>query len=373
MRSPVHVLGTSTPRRRRSTAPEPRRGAPRRRRPYRPRSTAGTAADRLRETPRRRRSGSSLHRPAFGYGRAMAQRSPDGHVRDARRLLTGDRSSRRWRWATSRSCITPTSSTSRRISPTSSTPTARPTRWLWRGHCPGRGSRCCSRADQPARRILVVWILFVLAVIPTLVIPQYAPALDRADALELALWVGGCFLLITLLGTRRVLRGFIPCAAAAINFLVRHRHPLVCFNGYVLAAGVKLELPSLGDVYGVRASSRRPAPTPCWVHRSAAVQGAEPSDDRARPLGPAVAVGPGRRPRPGLPLRRAGQQASILSPLVAIAVAFLVFKRRRLPSVGAALLAGPLLSLGSLMADWLTGRTTSARCSCAGCWSRPGW
>ena len=58
---------------------------------------------------------------------------------------------------------------------------------------------------------------------------------------------------------------------------------------------------------------------------------------------------------------------------MAIAVAFLVFKRRRLPSVGAALLAGPLLSLGSLMADWLDGvGRRRAHCSCAALLVTPG-
>jgi hypothetical protein len=101
---------------------------------------------------------------------------------------------------------------------------------------------------------LIAWVLFLIAVLPSLVVPQYAPALSRPAALELALWVGGCFLLVAVIGTRRPLRGFVPLmplrsrtwwTLIAVLFVV--------LNGYVLLAiGVNWTLPSFNDVYGVR-------------------------------------------------------------------------------------------------------------------------
>ena len=105
---------------------------------------------------------------------------------------------------------------------------------------------------------VIVWVLFLIAVLPSLVVPQYAPALSTQAALELALWVGGCFLLVVLLGTRHPLRGFIPLvplrartwwSLVAVLFVV--------LNGYVvLAIGINWTLPSFNDVYGVRGEFR---------------------------------------------------------------------------------------------------------------------
>ena len=105
---------------------------------------------------------------------------------------------------------------------------------------------------------LIVWVLFLIAVLPSLVVPQYAPALSQQAALELTLWVGGCFLLVAVIGTRHPLRGFVPLmplrartwwSLIAVLFVV--------LNGYVmLAIGVNWTLPSFNDVYGVRGEFR---------------------------------------------------------------------------------------------------------------------
>jgi hypothetical protein len=100
----------------------------------------------------------------------------------------------------------------------------------------------------------IVWVLFIIAIVPSLVVPQWAPALPPGEALEMALWVGGCSALVVGLGTRQPLRGFVP------------RHPLrmatfwqivaglfVVLNAYSLrTAGVHFTLPSLDNVYGLR-------------------------------------------------------------------------------------------------------------------------
>lgn len=105
---------------------------------------------------------------------------------------------------------------------------------------------------------LIVWVLFLIAVLPSLVVSQYAPALSRPAALELALWVGGCFLLVVLLGTRHPLRGFVPIMPLrARTWWVLIAVLFVVLNGYVmLAIGVSWTLPSFNDVYGVRGEFR---------------------------------------------------------------------------------------------------------------------
>jgi hypothetical protein len=105
---------------------------------------------------------------------------------------------------------------------------------------------------------LIVWVLFLIAVLPSLVVPQYAPALSRPAALELALWAGGCFLLVVVLGTRRVLRGFVPLMPLrSRTWWLLIAALFVVLNGYVvLTIGVNLTLPSFNDVYGVRGEFR---------------------------------------------------------------------------------------------------------------------
>ena len=105
---------------------------------------------------------------------------------------------------------------------------------------------------------VIVWLLYLVAVLPGVIVPQISPALSQDEAFRLALWVAGCFLAVVLLGTRQALRGFIPLAQ-----LPERRWWLligglwVVLNAVVLAfAGVKLTLPSFEDVYGVRGDFR---------------------------------------------------------------------------------------------------------------------
>lgn len=203
----------------------------------------------------------------------------------------------------------------------------------------------------------IAWVLFVLLVAPTLTVSQYVPALGSDKAFELALWVGGCFSLIALLGTRQILRGFLPSIAMKDPpFWWVVAALFVGLNLYVLASiGVNTDLPSLDDVYGVRGEFRQEAdlnPTLGY-------------------LGPLLAtvVNPLMMVR-GLWQRRwlwlaagvfgqlylyaaQGNKTALLSP-VAVAAAFLLLRRRRPPPAAAMLFAAPVLSLIMLALDWLT-------------------
>lgn len=201
---------------------------------------------------------------------------------------------------------------------------------------------------------VIAWILFIIAVIPSLVVPQYAPALSKPVAFELALWVGGCFLLVATFGTRQALRGFIPLTPlrpqtwwliVAIAFVV--------LNGIVVAAiGVTFNLPALDDVYGVRGEFR-------------IEQAADPA------LGYVVAlldklINPLMIIR-GLRDRRwtwaaagvlasvylyaeQGNKSALFTP-VAMVGAYLLLRRYR-PTGTSLLLAAPLASMAVMAVDW---------------------
>jgi hypothetical protein len=191
----------------------------------------------------------------------------------------------------------------------------------------------------------IVWVLYVITVIPSLVVPQWAPALGYGAALELTVWVGVCFGLVVTLGTRQVLRDFVP------------RHPLsprafrlllaaafVALLAYsVLTAGVNLSLPSLDDVYGVRDEFRQQT-------------SASPALGYVVPLftgliSPAMmALGFWDRRPQWLVAGMVGQlyvfaaegaKSAFFSPL-AIALAFLLVRRRR-PMIGSGSLLGAAL------------------------------
>jgi hypothetical protein len=104
----------------------------------------------------------------------------------------------------------------------------------------------------------IVWVLFIIAIVPSLVVPQWAPALSRGEALELALWVAACFGLVVGIGTRQLLRGFVPrYPLRPATFWLVIAGLFVGLNAYALrVAGLNLTLPSLDNVYGVRGEFR---------------------------------------------------------------------------------------------------------------------
>jgi hypothetical protein len=105
----------------------------------------------------------------------------------------------------------------------------------------------------------IVWVLYIITVIPSIVVPQWAPALDYGSALQLAVRVGGCFALVVVLGTRQVLRDFVPrypLSQRTFRLLLAAVFAMLLAYS-IVTAGINFSLPSLDDVYGVRAEFRQ--------------------------------------------------------------------------------------------------------------------
>ena len=109
------------------------------------------------------------------------------------------------------------------------------------------------RIGRPSH--FIVWVLFLVAVVPSIVIPQISPALDTGQALTLACWVSGSFALVAVAGTRRLLRDFVPRPSCDPRtfWLVLVVATVIADIYVAVAIGFRLELPSLTDVYGLRA------------------------------------------------------------------------------------------------------------------------
>lgn len=109
------------------------------------------------------------------------------------------------------------------------------------------------RISQPSH--VICWLLFVVAVAPSIVVPQYTDVLRSDDALEVALWVFVSFLPVATLGTRRAVRGSVPRVIVSPSaFWTGLTVLAVLVFAYVVSqVGITFDLPSLSDVYGVRA------------------------------------------------------------------------------------------------------------------------
>jgi hypothetical protein len=211
------------------------------------------------------------------------------------------------------------------------------------------------RISRPSH--FIAWVLFIVAVVPAIVIPQIAPALSRADALELAVWVAISYLPVATLGTRRALRGFVPRRPLrASTFWTLLIAAYAGLSGYVLAtAGLNLQLPSLNDVYGVRAE----------------LAAKEETDALLSYVVPLLAgvVNPAVLAR-GLWARKwawvlagvlgqvfvysvSGNKTAVLSP-IALAGGYLLLRSRRTPAATACLLAAPVVSVAVVLIDRLS-------------------
>lgn len=211
------------------------------------------------------------------------------------------------------------------------------------------------RITQPSH--FIVWVLFTVAVVPSIVVPQYSEVLTVRDATELAVWVAVSYLPVATLGTRGALQCFLPriqLSATAFWFCVFILFSIICIY-LVGALGVRTQLPSLLDVYGVRAELK--------------------TDEAYRPplnyVVPLLAnvLNPIMMVR-GLRLRRwgwllvgvvgqvfiysfSGNKTAILSPLALVAVYFL-FRRTCKPFAAATLFGASVLSTGMVLMDWMT-------------------
>jgi hypothetical protein len=207
---------------------------------------------------------------------------------------------------------------------------------------------------------LIVWSLYLIAVLPGVIVPQISPALSQDDSFLLALWVAGCFLPVVLLGTRQTLRGFIPLVPVPPRrwWLLVALLWVVLMGIVLVYAGIKLTLPSFEDVYGVRGDFR-------------VTESSDPALAYVVPLLDKV-IDPLLIIR-GLWYRRwgwaaagtlgqvylysqQGSKTAILAP-VAIVVAYFFLRSRRPsgPIIVAAAVAG---SIGVLLLDWWNASNT---------------
>jgi hypothetical protein len=191
----------------------------------------------------------------------------------------------------------------------------------------------------------IVWVLFIITVIPSLVVPQWAPALSYAEALELTVWVGACFAFVVGLGTRQLLRDFVPrypLPAQTYRLLIIGAF-VVLLAYAVYITGINFSPPSLDDVYGVRAEYREETvANPALGYVVPLLTGL------INPL--MMALGLWERRPVWVILGMLGQlyayagegnKSAFFSPL-AIGLAFLLVRRRR-PMVGAGALLGAMV------------------------------
>jgi len=207
------------------------------------------------------------------------------------------------------------------------------------------------RLERPSHWI--TWVIFVITVVPSVIIPQIAPVLSPGDSVELAGWIAGSFLLVATLGTRRGLREFLPVRPLS----QRTFWPLLfalwaAMHAYLLlTVGIRLSLPSIDDVYGVRAALQtEKADSPALEYTVSWLAGF---------INAALIVR-------GVWCRRwlwllagvlgeiylydiDGDKTALLSPAALIPAYFLL--RRYRPAGPAVLLAAPLLSAASMLVD----------------------
>lgn len=204
------------------------------------------------------------------------------------------------------------------------------------------------------------WTVFLVAVAPSIVVPQYATVLDRGTALEVACWVAAAFLPVALFGTRRVVRGVLPDIRLPETVFWPGLVVLsVAIYSYLIAVvGVRWELPSLTDVYGVRA-------------QFAETETSQPALDYIVPVAANVlnplALARGLLGRKWLWLAGGvlgqlfiysftGYKVAALSPVAMLVVVLLFFRSPR-PAAALALIGTTVLAAGMWLMDWLTSTT----------------
>jgi hypothetical protein len=207
------------------------------------------------------------------------------------------------------------------------------------------------RIERPSQWI--TWVIFVITVVPSVIIPQIAPVLSPVDSIELAGWITGGFGLVAILGTRRGLRQFLPIRPLSQRSFWRLFLGLwAVMNAYLLlTVGVYWSLPSLDDVYGVRAALQTVKADNTVLEYSVSWL--------ASFINAALMIG-------GLWCRRwlwllagllgqlymydiDGDKTAVLSP-IAVVLAYFLLRRPR-PAGAAVLLAAPVLSVMSMAVD----------------------
>jgi hypothetical protein len=212
------------------------------------------------------------------------------------------------------------------------------------------------RISQPSQ--FIAWTLFIVAIVPSIVVPQFADALSTLDAMEVAIWVAVSFLPVAAFGTRRAVRGVLPSFRLSPSaFWPGLAVVSAVVYAYVLATvGLRWQLPSLADVYGVRDEFQ-------VVEDSSSGLLGYAVPLLANVLNPLIVTR-------GLFAKRwiwlltgvlgqvfifsfTGYRSAILSP-VALIGAYLLFRRSSRPASIVVLISVVSLALGMWAMDWLT-------------------
>jgi hypothetical protein len=213
------------------------------------------------------------------------------------------------------------------------------------------------RITQPSH--FICWTLFVVAVAPSIVVPQYTDVLTSDAALEVAIWVAISFLPVAVLGCRRAVRDSLPQFTVSPSLYWGTLAVISAFvYAYVIAdVGITFDLPSLEDVYGVRGEYAA-------VEASSSKLLSYATPLLANVINPLfVARGLISRRWVWLTVGLLGQvfifsftgyRSAFLSPIAMLAV-FLLFSRRSRPASVVVLLGVVVLSLGMWALDQLSG------------------
>ena len=212
------------------------------------------------------------------------------------------------------------------------------------------------RIGRPSQ--FICWILFVVAVAPSIIVPQYTQVLDSDDAIEVAIWAALSFLPVAIFGSRRALRDSLPRFTVSPSTFWGVVIVLSVFvYAYVIAdVGVSFSLPSLSDVYGVRSEYQA-------TENDSSVLLSYATPLIANVINPLI-IGRGLLSRRWVWLAAGllgqlfiysftGYRSALLSPLALLA-AYLLFRRGNRPAAVLVLASFTVLTVGMWALDTLT-------------------
>jgi len=110
------------------------------------------------------------------------------------------------------------------------------------------------RISQPSH--FIAWLVYVVAALPSMLVPHYGGKIDDSQALRLSVEVAACALLINLWGTRgRALRGIAPrhTSSPTSFWAFIFVYSALVYAYMTVTIGAHFHMPSLTDVYDVRA------------------------------------------------------------------------------------------------------------------------
>jgi hypothetical protein len=215
------------------------------------------------------------------------------------------------------------------------------------------------RITRPSH--FVAWVLFVVTIIPSIIVPQIADLLPRDESLVIALWVALSYLPVAVLGTRQAIRGVVPrLRMSPAAFWTGALVISVAAYAYVIAvAGVRWELPSLDDVYGLRdefttekadsALLRYVVPLLTYVLNPLIIA-------RGLLRGPWALVVAGIIGQ-FFVYSVTGYKAAVLSPLAIVLAGWVLFRRRSRPAASTVLIGVVVLIFVAWGLDWLSSST----------------